>query len=66
MNDSRNLNAMSHYESTVSTDVQALKSSRRPWHTPVLRRSDVTLYTGHKFAGPHKDGATSNGTPLVS
>jgi hypothetical protein len=46
MDDIRNLDTVSDHKSSVLTDLPEGQVPRCPWHAPVLRRSDVTLYTG--------------------
>ena len=57
MDDIRNLDAVVDRESTVSTSRQESQVSRSPWHKPVLRRNDITQYTGGRARGVFDDGA---------
>jgi len=66
MDEFRNLDTVSDREFTVPTGPQESKIPRCPWHKPVLRRSEVTLYT--RQGSPHVSfdltAATGFGVPL--
>jgi len=45
MDDIRNLDTVSDRKFTVPMGLQGSKVLRCPWHKPVLRRAEITLYT---------------------
>ena len=56
MDNIHNLDAAADREPTVPTGRQESNVSRYPWRKPVLRRSDITQYTGFAPRGVYDDG----------
>ena len=58
MDDIRHLDTVSDREFTVPMDLQESKVPRCPWHKPVLRRAEITLYTRAGVPHVNFDGVT--------
>jgi len=58
MDDIHNLDVDVDRESTVPIGRQESKVPRSPWYKPVLRRSDIALYTGYATRGTPPDGGS--------